>query len=378
MGTSILTLVLLMFLLIIVGNSNSSNIICHEKERTALLNFRNDLTNPSLGSLSSWSVQKNCCQWTEVRCDNVTGRVIELDLHSMDLQGYNFGLFVDDLSWIAGLHSLKYLDMSGVDLSKTVNWLQEMNKLPSLSELNLSFCRLESMYPSLSYVNFTSLTVLDLSRNLFKHEIPNWLGNLSNSLIHLRLSKNALQEILFIPQNSIAGVVLEVHFAKPSKLKMLAISRNPLSFNVSPNWIPPFQLTFIDMSFSKLLIGYGTGFHMLKVSTSLETRFMSLSEDSFIGNAELCGAPLRINSTKDEESHGSTPVQKNGDESEMFGFYIGMGMGFFISFWGVCVVLFFKRTWRHPYFKFLNEVKDQIYMAALLKANWLYKKFIDS
>ncbi|CAK9166030.1 unnamed protein product, partial [Ilex paraguariensis] len=114
-------------------------------------------------------------------------RLLYLDL------GYNNELFMDDLSWISGLHSLKYLDMSGVDLSKTVNWLQEMNKLPSLSYLYLSSCGLESMYPSLSYINFTSLTCLGLSENLFKHEVPNWLGNLSTNLRDLQPPKNALQ-----------------------------------------------------------------------------------------------------------------------------------------------------------------------------------------
>ncbi|CAK9156176.1 unnamed protein product, partial [Ilex paraguariensis] len=114
-------------------------------------------------------------------------RLLYLDL------GYNNELFVDDLSWISGLHSLKYLDMSGVNLSKTINWLQEMNKLPSLSYLYLSSCGLESMYPSLSYINFTSLTCLGLSENLFKHEVPNWLGNLSTNLRDLQPPKNALQ-----------------------------------------------------------------------------------------------------------------------------------------------------------------------------------------
>ncbi|CAK9160947.1 unnamed protein product [Ilex paraguariensis] len=106
-------------------------------------------------------------------------------------------------------------------------------------------------------------------------------------------------------------------------------------------------------------------------------QLQSLNETGFIGNAGLCGAPLPINCSEDDEFQGSTPVHKNWDEFEMFWFYIGMGMGFSTGFWGVCVVLFFKRSWRHAYFKFLDELKDRIYVAQLLKMNWFRVKFND-
>ncbi|CAK9153404.1 unnamed protein product [Ilex paraguariensis] len=436
MGTSIPTLALLIFLLIVVGNSNST-IICHEKKRTTLLNFRNGLTNLSSSWLSSWSVQENSCQWIGVHYDNVTGRVIKLDLFGMQLQGeinqlgnlsrllhldlgINNGLFVGDLSWISGLHSLKYLDMSGVDLSKIVNWLHEMNKLPSLSELLLSSCGLESVYPSLSYVNFTSLTVLDLSSNLFKREVPNWLDNLSTSLIYLQLRGNALQGQIPVALSNIhdlrylnfygnqlngpipASIGRQLEYKRNLKLvRSIDLSSNNLFGSIPVELFGLFELRFLNMSHNRLVgeipenIGSMTTLECLdlskndlsgKIPESMSnmafldylnlsynylsgsipsgTQLQSLGEDTFIGNAELCGAPLLINSTKDEESHGSTPVHKNGDESEMFWFYIGMGMGFVISFWGVCVVIFFKSTWRNAYFKFLDELKDRIYVAA--------------
>ena len=85
--------------------------------------------------------------------------------------------------------------MFEVDLQREVHWLESTSMLSSLSELYLIACELDNMSPSLGYVNFTSLTVLDLRHNHFNHEIPNWLFNLSTSHIplnELHLSYNQL------------------------------------------------------------------------------------------------------------------------------------------------------------------------------------------
>ena len=68
-----------------------------------------------------------------------------------------------------------------------------MSKLSSLWELYLSDCKLDSLNPSLGFVNFTSLQVLYLSGNHFSHEIPNWFSNLSTSLLKLYLDDSSLK-----------------------------------------------------------------------------------------------------------------------------------------------------------------------------------------
>ncbi|KAL4625633.1 hypothetical protein ACB092_05G039700 [Castanea dentata] len=107
--------------------------------------------------------------------------------------GYNSDLYVDNLRWMSGLSAIQHLDLNSVDLHREVDWLQIMSKFPSLSELYLFDCQLDSLNPSLGFVNFTSLRVLDLSRNHFNHEIPNWFSNLSTSLLELRLYNNSLK-----------------------------------------------------------------------------------------------------------------------------------------------------------------------------------------
>lgn len=102
------------------------------------------------------------------------------------LYGDVFKLDVENLDWLCRLSTLEYLDLSQVNLNKTPNWLHVINKLPSLVELRLSFCKLDRM-PPLKRVNFTSLAFLDLSWNEFNGLIPRWIFSLS-SLVSLNLA----------------------------------------------------------------------------------------------------------------------------------------------------------------------------------------------
>ncbi|GLT33366.1 hypothetical protein SLA2020_079620 [Shorea laevis] len=88
--------------------------------------------------------------------------------------------------------------------------------------------------------NFSSLKVLSLSNNTLNGTVSNFMGLLSK-LEELDISKNPFK-----------GVITEAHFSKLSKLKSLTMSSNFLSFNISPDWIPPFQLYYIDLQSCKL------------------------------------------------------------------------------------------------------------------------------
>ena len=355
--------------------------VCNEKEKHALLRFKQALSDPT-NRLSSWSMDEDCCRWEAVRCNNITGRVVELQLGNphvingtnftfggeispslleleflsyldlnwntfegrpipsflgslgslryLDLSfagfggvvphqlgnlstlrhldlGYNSGLYVENLDWISHLSFLKYLSLEGVDLHREVHWLESMSMMPSLSELHLSDCRLDrTMVSYLGYANFTSLTVLDLSRNNFNLEIPNWLfnstslvtldlfnnqfkGQISESLGQLKdldyldLSSNSFHgpiptsignlsfmttlvldsnplingtlpkslgllsnlEYLGVERTSLTGNISEVHFTTLSKLTNLWVYETSLSFHVNSNWTPPFQLEYL-------------------------------------------------------------------------------------------------------------------------------------
>ncbi|XP_020080345.1 probable LRR receptor-like serine/threonine-protein kinase At4g36180 [Ananas comosus] len=87
-----------------------------------------------------------------------------LDL-SFDSTFSGITLRVDDILWLTRLSSLKYLDLSGVNLNTSTDWLHAVNMLPSLKVLHLADCSLPGISTSLSHFNLTTLNVLDLGGN---------------------------------------------------------------------------------------------------------------------------------------------------------------------------------------------------------------------
>ncbi|CAL2253146.1 unnamed protein product [Prunus armeniaca] len=105
--------------------------------------------------------------------------------------GYSYHLSSKNLNWLSHLSSLKYLNLNGVNLYSNTNWLHVVNMLPSLLELHLFGCGLASLPLSLQRINFTSLSVLDLSANGFNtSSFPSWIFNLT-SLKRLDLGGNS-------------------------------------------------------------------------------------------------------------------------------------------------------------------------------------------
>ncbi|XP_031126814.1 receptor-like protein EIX1 [Ipomoea triloba] len=309
----------------------SSNIIrCPETEKDALLNFKQGFTNPS-HLLSSWITEQDCCKWKGVECDNTTGHVTTLDLHStsqadslrgelrnslldlpylrhldlshndfhyiqipdfigsfknleylnlssanfrgtvpdhlgnlshlqyLNLSGSGGNLRVNNHDWLSQLSSLKVIDLSWVNFGSWNSWLHAINMQPSLIKLNLSACRLYSLHipPTLLFLNFTSLQILDLSHNYFGSLIPSWLFNLS-SLATLSLKNSDIQgsipktfqtmtslTVLDLSENSLRG---ELPSALPSLLKEVRFSGNSLNGSLAKNIMHLKHLVVLDVA----------------------------------------------------------------------------------------------------------------------------------
>ncbi|RHN66754.1 putative non-specific serine/threonine protein kinase [Medicago truncatula] len=367
--TTQMSLILLLLLFVTTFHKSiSSNdhrlVRCNEKDQKTLLTFKQGI-NGSFSRISTWSTEKDCCVWEGVQCDNITGRVTKLDLKGqpnfddepikvlkgemnlcilelefliyLDLSWNEFDLIripsiqqnlthasnlvyldlsslgldtlhisMDNLHWLFILSSLKYLDLSGLDLHKETNWIQKVNTLPSLLELRLSSCKLNNfmLNSSIGYLNSSSIVTLDLSYNNLtfqllngflnltkdiKHldlswnnihgEIPSSLLNLQH-LRHLDVSQNQLQLSIpdeigqlahiqdldlsmnmlsgFIPStlgnlsslnslsignNDFSGEVSNLTFSKLSSLDILDLRRLSVVFQFDLDWVPPFQLT---------------------------------------------------------------------------------------------------------------------------------------
>ncbi|XP_019171289.1 PREDICTED: receptor-like protein 12 isoform X3 [Ipomoea nil] len=181
----------------------------------------------------------------------------------VSVPSYN-DLATDNLDWLASLSSLKSLDMYGVSIRHSENWLRTINKLVSLSSLNLAVCDINTTSP-LSHVNSTSLISLDLSADRLDSAILPWLSNLTR-LEHLNLGDNSLNSSL-----------LEIFEPFPS-LKVL-----DLSFNIFTGTLVPLckfhKLVFMDLSSNSF---QGSIPNSLGNMTSLTS--LDLSSNSFTGS----------------------------------------------------------------------------------------------
>ncbi|CAJ2639670.1 unnamed protein product [Trifolium pratense] len=358
-------LLLLLLSLTTFHRTRSSNdhklVRCNEKDQETLLIFKKGI-NDSYGQISTWSTEKDCCAWEGVHCDNITGRVTELDLGNhgltgeinlsilqleflsyldlswndfdvinipttqnnithasnlfyLDLSIYFFDtstLHMDNLDWLYPLSSLKYLNLTGIDLHRETNWLQAVATLPSLLALQLSQCNVTNFIinPSVEYLNLSSLVTLDLSFNNITFKSPNWFFNLTKDLTYLDLSRTNIHgEILssllnlkklrildlslnhlqgFVPDeisqlanihhldlfgnwlsgsnipsivanlsslehlnigyNNFSGKISEITFSKLSNFEYIDLRSLNFVFQFDLNWVPPFQLQHLSLS----------------------------------------------------------------------------------------------------------------------------------
>ena len=168
-----------------------------------------------------------------------------------------------------------------------------------------------------------------------------------------------LSELHFLnlSRNHLTGKIPE-NIGSMKELESIDFSRNNLSGEIPPSMS---NLTFL----SHLDLSYNNFSGRIPSSTQLQ----SFDALSFTGNPQLCGDPLPKKCIMEEEPSNTTPIGKTGDHPEKYYFYIGSGVGFAVGFWAVCGALFFNRTWRHAYFRFLDDINDWVYVTTVLKVN---------
>ncbi|KAM6547074.1 hypothetical protein CsatB_027810 [Cannabis sativa] len=189
---------------------------------------------------------------------NLTPTLTYLDLSSNQIESTIPNTF-------ANMTSLEYLSLSSNFLKGDIPY--GFGNMVSLSYLDFSFNQLENSIPN-DFGNLTSLESIDLTFNTLKGDITKFIVKNTQllSLRELWLQSNQLYglvprsignminlEILDLSVNSFDGVIDEAHFTKLSKLYHLDLSSNKLlQFNVSSNWIPPFNLQILGLGSCKL------------------------------------------------------------------------------------------------------------------------------
>ncbi|XP_061342036.1 receptor-like protein EIX2 [Gastrolobium bilobum] len=201
----------------------SSKVHCNEKDMNTLLHFKQGVIDPS-GMLSSWFTEQDCCHWTGVQCDNITGRVTELNLpcHTNQSIVFVYGHEDDDKSHcltgefniqsLLELEFLSYLNLSNNDFKAIqYNSIGSQNSCDNLSRgtpphqcrnsSNLHYLDLSYNYdiliPNLHWIfRLSSLQYLNLG-GLDLHKAINWLQSVAMlpSLVELHLQSCQLEDI---------------------------------------------------------------------------------------------------------------------------------------------------------------------------------------
>ncbi|KHN35706.1 LRR receptor-like serine/threonine-protein kinase FLS2 [Glycine soja] len=291
---------------LVTPSNNLSNLVYLD------LSFNEDLHLDNLQWLSQLSSLK-CLNLSEINLENETNwlqtmammhpSLLELRLASCHL------VDMSPLVKFVNFTSLVTLDLSGNYFdSELPYWL--FNISSDISHIDLSFNNLQGQVPksllnlrnlkSLRLVNneligpipawlgeHEHLQTLALSENLFNGSFPSSLGNLS-SLIELAVSSNFLSgnvtstigqlfnlRALFIG-GSLSGVLSVKHFSKLFNLESLVLN-SAFSFDIDPQWIPPFQLHEISLRNTNLGPTFPQWIYTQRTLEVLDTSYSGLS-----------------------------------------------------------------------------------------------------
>ncbi|XP_022883104.1 probable leucine-rich repeat receptor-like protein kinase At1g35710 [Olea europaea var. sylvestris] len=285
---------LLLFLcmnLLVSGVGAAAQVRCIERERQALLKFKESLTGDLSGlTWGSEEDKEECCNWYGVEC-SVTGHVIRLDLSDKHLRGTispalqelqhlkhlsltNNNMTIDNLNWLSDVPLLSYLDLSGINLRNVTNWIQPITKLSLLEKLYLSGCQLHDNLPAFDFfANSSSSCLSDLylsHNNLTSFSTLESLFNFGRILSHLDLSYNQLD-------GPVPGTLLKLHF-----LEELNLKGNLLHGGVDKPLGNLSHLRSLDISFNKLNVPLPHLFE--NISEIISLRRIDLSQNHLVGS----------------------------------------------------------------------------------------------
>ncbi|RDX66019.1 Receptor-like protein 12, partial [Mucuna pruriens] len=159
---------------------------------------------------------------------NISSEISHIDLSFNTFQG-------QIPKSLLNLQNLKSLRLDNNELTGLIpNWL---GKFEQLQHLGLSENPFNGSFPS-SLGNLSSLTQLGVSSNFLSGNLSNTIGQLFN-----------LRSLLI--GGSLSGVLSEKHFSKLFNLESLVL-HSAFTFDLDPNWIPPFQLHQVSLRYTIL------------------------------------------------------------------------------------------------------------------------------
>ncbi|KAF3625214.1 hypothetical protein FXO38_29859 [Capsicum annuum] len=156
--------------------------------------------------MSYWNMSRDCCLWDGVTYDEMTGHVIELDLHCSQLVGK-----IDSNSSLFQLSHLQRLDLLRNNFSNS-HISPEFGRFSSLIHLDLSDSYFKGLYGIIpeSIFHLPNLVTLELKFNDQLHGyFPNTKWNSSSFLRVLDLNEVNLSGN-FLPESLV--YITSLHF----------------------------------------------------------------------------------------------------------------------------------------------------------------------
>ncbi|MCD7462921.1 hypothetical protein HAX54_049633 [Datura stramonium] len=279
--------------LLLLSSARNSGTHCNGSEKIALIKFRQGFRNPSQSEImSSWMLDKNCCNWKGVECDNRTGHVITLDLHQQLLQG-EFGIS------LLGLPHLRRLDLSQNDFLGAL-FPEFICKFKNLEYLNLYKTNFRGTIPE-SLGNLSRLQFLDLGGGFsLRVDSLQWLQNLFNmrildlSGVNLSSAKNWLHDINFLTS------LMELRLSSCQLPKLL-----PVFVNFTFLQVLDLSLNYLDAPFPSWLVN--TSSQSLVYLNLTRSQLRGLLPNTTFGNMYS----LRVVDLSDNSLQGKLPPFEN-------------------------------------------------------------------
>ncbi|KAL7194621.1 hypothetical protein ACSBR1_034949 [Camellia fascicularis] len=299
-----------------------------------------------------------------IRLLNISYKQINGIMHDLSLKFPAFPVIDLSSNHFAG--PIPFLPHTATSLNLSKNKfsgsLGSILKLKVLQLRNNSFTR-ELPLPLRNCIN---LIIIDLGDNRIsgrEYEYKNILGlvksiDLSSNKLTREIPSNITRLVVLVAMNFSRNRLTGPMPAEIGDLKLLEsldLSRNQLSGGIP-----------IILSNLNFLSHLNLSDNNLSRKIPLSTQLHILDNSTFVGNLELCGAPLikvclgdkaPQNPKRPDDTYGLD----NPEDEDTFittGFYVSMGLGFTSGFCGVFGSLILNRTWRHAYFQFFMNIID--------------------
>ncbi|CAN6678509.1 unnamed protein product [Malus baccata var. baccata] len=329
--------------------NGNPNVLCKENERQTLLMFKKDLKDSS-DMLSSWVGEGDCCTWTGVACDNLTGHV----RHLSDKLG-NF-------------KNLRILTLRNNSILGPIPM-----SLGNLSRLELLIISNNSFEGVVSEAHFTNLTSLDTfyakENSLTLKTSPDWVPP-------FQLSRLSLSSWRLDPPQLPAWLQRQKH------LRTLNMSSTGICGTI-PTWL--WNISSVGNQKSRYQMGYSGIFvdlsrnqlsgevpniasahwpkqKHLDLDILIPTVDIHLGSNQFNGSLPLVSSAVTTLDLSNSSFSGTLShffCDRNG------GFYLSLGLGFAFGFWVVLGSLLSNVPWSNAFSQFQNRVVKKFYAAIV-------------